>query len=147
MNTAHFSQDYQRLLLWSIQFLGVPPVLLMTGVCIVGVVVSFARQQPFRTRLWRPWYWLIFTQMLFFPAIVAVGVLFPAVSGWPHPHGNVTGERLLDGLFCFSLATSAFWLWRMKGLRWLSASLLVLQQVLLVGAGLVAGMSVSGDWL
>jgi hypothetical protein len=147
MNTAHFSQDYQRLLLWSVQFLGVPPVLLMTGICIVGVVVFFARRQPFRTRLWRPWYWLIFTQMLFFSAMVAVGVLFPAVSGWPHPQGNVTGERLLDGLFYFSLATSAFWLWRMKGLRWLSASLLVLQQVLLVGAGLVAGMSVSGDWL
>jgi len=35
----------------------------------------------------------------------------------------------------------------MKGLRWLSASLLVLQQVTLVGAGLVAGMSVSCDWL
>jgi hypothetical protein len=35
----------------------------------------------------------------------------------------------------------------MKGLRWLSASLLVLQQVMLIGAGLVAGMSASGDWL
>jgi hypothetical protein len=57
------------------------------------------------------------------------------------------GERLLDGLFYISLVTSGLWLWRMKGLRWLSASLLVLQQVMLIGAGLVAGMSVSGDWL
>jgi hypothetical protein len=119
----------------------------MTGVCIVGVVVAVVRQQLFRTHLWRPWYWLIFTQLLFFPAMVAVGVLFPAVSGRPHPQGNVIGERLLDGLFYSSLATSGLWLWRMKGLRWLPASLLVLQQVMLIGAGLVAGMSVSGDWL
>lgn len=147
MNTAHFSENFQRLFLWSVQFLGVPPVLLMTAVCIVGTVVAFARKQPFRTRLWRPWYWLIFTQLLFFPATVAVGVLFPAVSGWPHPKENVMGHRLLDGLFYFSLVTSAFWLWRMKGLRWVSASLLVLQQLILVGAGFVAGMSVSGEWL
>jgi hypothetical protein len=119
----------------------------MTAACIVGIVVAFTRQQPFRTRLWRPWYWLIFTQLLFFPATVAVGVLFPAVSGWPHPKENVIGHRLLDGLFYFSLVTSAFWLWRMRGLRWLSASLLILQQLILVGAGFVAGMSVSGEWL
>ena len=147
MNTAHFWEDFHRLFLWSVQFLGVPPVILMTAICIVGVVVSFAREQPFSTRLWRPWYWLIFTQLLFFPATVACGVLFPAVSGWPHPKENVIGHRLLDGLFYSSLATSAFWLWRMRGLRWLSASLLVLQQVILVGAGFVASMSVSGEWL
>jgi hypothetical protein len=147
MNTAHFSENFQRLFLWSVQFLGVPPVLLMTAVCIVGVVVAFARQQPFRTRLWRPWYWLIFTQLLFFPATVAVGVLFPALSSWPHPKENVMGHRLLDGLFYFSLVTSTFWLWRMRGLRWVSTSLLVLQQLILIGAGFVAGMSVSGEWL
>ena len=147
MNTAHFSQDFYRLFLWSLQFLVVPPVFLATGVCIVGVIVAFVRQQPFHRRLWRTSYWLIFTQLLFFPAMVAVGVWFPAVSGWPHPRDNVVGERLLDGLFYLSVATSGLWLWRMKGLRWLSASLLVLQQVILVGAGFVAGMSVSGDWL
>jgi hypothetical protein len=147
MNTPHFSQDFQRLFLWSLEFLALPPVLLMSGVCIVSVVWAFVRQQPFRTRLWRTSHWLIFTQLLFFPAMVAVGVLFPAVSGWPSPKENVMGRRLLDGLFYLSLATSAFWLWRMKGLRWLSASLLVLQQIILVGAGFMAGMSVSGDWL
>ena len=68
---------------------GVPPVLLMPGICLVDVVMAFARQQPFRTRLWRPSDWLIFVQLLCFPAMVAVGVLFPAVSGRPHPQGNV----------------------------------------------------------
>jgi hypothetical protein len=147
MNTAHFSENFDRLFLGSAQFLGVPPVLLMASICLIGVIVAFVLQQPFQRQLWRPSYWLIFTQLLFFPASVLVGVLFPAVSGPPYPKENVMGKRLLDGVFYLSLATSAFWLWRMKGLRWLSASLLVLQQVILFGAGFVAGMSVSGDWL
>jgi len=148
METAHFSQNFQRLFLWSLQFLGVPPILLITAICLVGVVVAFVRQQPFQQRLWRPSYWLIFSQMLFFPAMDAVGVLFPAVSTVrPHPKENVLGHRLLDALFYLSLAMSAFWVWRMRGLRWFAASLLLLQQVLLIGAGFVAGMSVSGDWL
>jgi hypothetical protein len=147
MNTAHFPQDFERLFLGSLEFFALPPVLVVTGVCIASVVSALVRQQPFRTGRWRSSYWLIFTQLLFFPAIVAVGVMFPAVSGPPYPNENLMGERLLDGLFCLSLATSAFWLWRMKGLRWLSASLLVLQQLVLVAAGFIAGMSVSGDWL
>jgi hypothetical protein len=147
MNTAHFFQDFCRLFVWSLQFLIVPPVFVAASICVVGVVVAFVQQQPFRTRLWRTSYWLIFTQLLYFPAMVAVGVWFPAVNGRPDLQGNVAGERLLDGLFYFSLATSGLWLWRMKGLCWLSASLLLLQQVMLVGAGFVAGMSVSGDWL
>jgi hypothetical protein len=147
MNASHLSENFQRLFLWSLQFLGVPPVLLLAAVCFVGVVVAFVRQQPFRRQLWRTSYWLIFTQMLFSPAMVAVGVLFPAVGVRPDLKENVMGHRLLDGLFYLSLATSAFWVWRMRGLRWVAASLLLLQQVMLIGAGFVAGMSVSGDWL
>jgi hypothetical protein len=47
-----------------------------------------------------------------------VAVLFPAASTVrPHLKENVMGHRLLDGLFYLSLATSAFWVWRMRGLR------------------------------
>jgi hypothetical protein len=123
------------------------PVMLLEAICVVSVVSAFVRQQPFHSGKWRSSYWLIFTQLLFFPAIVAVGVLFPGVSGWPYPKENPMGKRLLDALFYLSLATSALWLYRMKGLRWLSVSLLALQQVILVGAGFIAGMSISGDWL
>jgi hypothetical protein len=121
--------------------------MLLEAICVVSVVSAFVRQQPFHSGKWRSSYWLIFTQLLFFPAIVAVGVLFPGVSGWPYPKENPMGKRLLDALFYLSLATSALWLYRMKGLRWLSVSLLALQQVILVGAGFIAGMSISGDWL
>jgi hypothetical protein len=147
MNTADFSQGFQRLFLWSVQTLGLPPMILIEAACIVSVVAAFIRQRPFRTGLWRPTYWLIFTQLLFFPATVAIGVLFPAVSGRPYPKENPTGHWLLNGLFYLSLMTSALWVYRMRGLRWLSVSLLVLQQVILVGSGFIAGMSVSGDWL
>jgi hypothetical protein len=116
MDTAHFSQNFHRLFLWSVEFLTVPPALLMTSICIVCVIAAFVRQHPIRTGLWRTWHWLIFTQLLFFPAMVAIGVLFPAPNGPPHSQGNRMGEWLLDGLFYLSLATSAFWWWRMRGL-------------------------------
>ena len=129
MNTAHFSEGFQRLFIWSLETLGLPPVMLLEAICAASVVAAFVRQQPFRTGKWRHSYWLMFTQLLIFPALVAVGVLFPAVSGRPNLKENPTGHWLLDGLFYLSFATSAFWLYRMKGLRWLSISLLALQEV------------------
>jgi hypothetical protein len=147
MNSAHFLHSFQKLFLWSLEFLLVPPVLAAIGICTVGVVVAYTQQQPLHRQRWRTWHWLIFTQLLFFPAMVAVGVFFPAPSGPYHSPGNATGERLLDALFYLSLATSALWCWRLKGMRWLATSLLVLQQIILSAAGLVAGMSVSGEWL
>ena len=147
MNTAHFFANFQRLFVWSIEAFALPPLMLAAGASAVSLIAAFVRQQPFRTGLWRRSYWLIFTQLIFFPAIVAVGVLFPAVSGWPQPKGNQTGNRLLDALFLLSLATGGLWLYRMKRLRWLAASLLALQEVVLFGAGFIAGMNVSGEWL
>ena len=74
--------------------------------------------------------------------------VIPSGEWPPSPEAKPDGGSIFsDGLFYLSLVTSAFWLWRMKGLRWRSASLLVLQQVVLVAAGFIAGMSVSGDWL
>ena len=68
--------------------------------------------------------------------------VIPSGEWPPHPKQNLMGEHLLDTGFSYLslLPYSAFWLWRMKGLRWLSASLLVLQQVVLVAAGFIAGM-------
>jgi hypothetical protein len=60
--------------------------------------------------------------------------LFPAASVRPYPKENLTRRWLLDALFYLSLIAAAVWVYRMKGLRWLSASLLVLQQALLLGA-------------
>ena len=43
--------------------------------------------------------------------------------------------------------TACLWIYRLKGLRWLAASLLLLQGALVIGASFIAGMSVTGDWL
>jgi hypothetical protein len=147
MNTSHFSPDFQRLLWWSLESTTLPPLMLVEAVCVTSLTVALLVQRPFQQGTWRRSYWLIFTQLLFFPAIVAVGALFPAISVRPYPKENPTGKRLLDALFYFSLVTAAIWLYRMKGLRWLSASVLAVQHVLLIGAGFIAGMSVSGDWI
>jgi len=124
-----------------------PRLALVEAICAVSAIWAFLRHRPFQRGTWRSSYWLIFTQLFFFPATVAVGALFPAVGVRPYAQENLMGKRLLDVLFYLSLVTAAIWLYRMKGLRWLSASLLALQEVLLIGAGFIAGMSVSGDWI
>jgi hypothetical protein len=62
----------------------------------------------------------------------------------------MTGKLLLAPALqnrAFNNVERAFWLWRMKGLRRLSESLLILQELVLAAAGFIAAMSVSGDWL
>jgi hypothetical protein len=65
----------------------------------------------------------------------------------PYPRENQIGTVCLDILWCASFASCAFWVWRMKGFRWFAISLMALLELPILGAILVAGMSVSGDWL
>jgi hypothetical protein len=46
-----------------------------------------------------------------------------------------------------SLALAAFWVFRMKGVRWFALCLVIMLQLILLGALFVAGMAISGDWL
>jgi len=52
-----------------------------------------------------------------------------------------------DFLGWLSLALAAFWVYRMKGLRWFAVSVVTVLEMILVGAFFVAGMAISGDWL
>jgi hypothetical protein len=130
----------------SLQVLMFPQIMALLLFFVLGLVITIMRYHPLSSEKWHGRYWLVFTQLLFFPATVAVGVLFPA-STPPNPHANVIGERWLDALWYGSLATSCFWVFRMKGLRWFAASLVGLLEVFVLSAGFVAGMTVSGDWL
>jgi len=92
----------------------------------------------------------VLSHLLFFAATIYIGVLYPA-EGSPYNgssraihHG---AEAALDVLFYGSLASCAFWIWRMKGFRWLSASLMTIVECPIIGALFIAGMSVTGDWL
>jgi len=97
--------------------------------------------------MWRGSYWLVFTQLLFVPATITVGVLFPAGGVMPRLIPNVTGRWCLQALWYLSLAMGCFWVYRMRGVRWIAASLVALQEILILCAGFIVGMSVSGDWL
>jgi hypothetical protein len=147
MNGRHFWQQFAVYSKWSFQALMIPHVLALLIICVVSLAIACVRQRPLRREVWRWSYWLVLTQLLFFPATIAVGVAFPASSSWPRPQANAVGGRWLDILFYVSVATGCFWIYRMKGLRWFAASLVGVQELIVFCAGFIAGMSVSGDWL
>jgi hypothetical protein len=66
---------------------------------------------------------------------------------WESSKPNVAGEWIENGLFVASLLVGGFGIYRMKGLRWFATAIFVLQAWVLAGAGLIAGMALSGQWL
>jgi len=139
-----------RYSMWALEFMIVPP-------CCVAFILaacSFAwaglKQRPFKTRLWKPYHWLVCTHLLFFAAAIALGVLRAAnpIADPNLPHNADPAARLyLDAITYGSFASCGFWTWRMKGFRWYAASLMAMAQLITYGALFVAGMSISGDWL
>ena len=96
----------------------------------------------------RTHYWAVLTHLLFFPAMIAVGVLLPASTlNGQLLSRNELGNSSLEILFYASLVSCAFWIWKMKGLRWFAAGLTAFMELFIVGALFAASMSVSGDWL
>jgi hypothetical protein len=147
MGARPFWQQFGVYSEWSLEALALPHLLALSIFCVLILVIECVRQKPLSNKQWHAYYWLVLTQLLFFPAIVAVGVLFPAAGTGPNSQANATGNVLLDVLLYGSLLTGAFWVYRMKELRWLAASIVVLQQIVLVCAGFISTMSVTGDWL
>jgi hypothetical protein len=101
---------------WSFQAVTIPTILAMFTVAAVSLALASVRQRPFRREVWHWSYSFVLTQLLFFPAIVAVGVLLPSTSG-PSPQVNSVGEHWLDIMSYASLATGCFWVYKMKGIR------------------------------
>ncbi|SRR5713226_1719946 len=108
----------------------VPPLLLMLLGAGSSLVMALVKQRPLKSPNWRSYYWLTLTQLLFFPAIVSVAVL-----------GRLNRAAIL---LCVALAVGAFWIYRMKGLRWFAFSLIAVQYVFLLGAFFVAVTAVTG---
>src|SRR5260370_33881696 len=147
MSVHAFWDTFLRFSEWSLAALMIPHILALLLFFVLGLVITYIRYRPLSSEAWHGYYWLVFTQLLFFPATIAVGVLFPAAGHWPNPQENVTGGWWLAALSYGSLAVSCFWVYRMEGLRWFAASLLGFHEPLCLCAGFVAGMSVSGQWL
>jgi hypothetical protein len=133
---------------WSLEFLFVWPFWPATLALTANLGVALVRQWPFRQGRWKEAYWLVFMSYLAGPVTLAISVIGAVDPGRvPRPRPNTFAVWTSNGLFVASLLLGIYWACRMKGLRWLSVSISLIQLWILLGAGLFAGMALSGDWL
>jgi hypothetical protein len=138
-----------RFSLWALEAVILPPVLIVVVLALTSLILAAAKQRPFKRELWKPRHWLVLTHLLFFPAVIAVGVVWanPVANPTVPHHAIETGRRCLDALSYASLASCAWWVWQMRGFRWFATSLMLLAEVVVFTALFISGMSVAGDWL
>jgi hypothetical protein len=130
----------------SLEFLLIPPLLVILGAACVSLALANQKQRPLQSPHWKRSHWLVLTQLLFFPIVISIGVL-SAATGPSLYHVASRANTALNVLVWFSLLLAAFWIYQMKGFRWFAVSLAVVIQVILMGAFFVSGMAVTGDWL
>jgi hypothetical protein len=108
----------------------------------IAALASFRRASAFSGRKNR--YLLPFVLLVGFPLSIAIALVFAA----PSPSSpNHVGSFLLDALELLALLFGIYCVYRAKGVRWFAAAIVVAEIWLLLAAGFIAGMSVSGDWL
>ncbi len=149
MTLSHFAGQFWTLSVWSLESLFfLPPFLIIFVSASLSLAIAFLKQRPFRNPLWRGSHWLALTQLLFFPVVISIGVLYPASGpSFLRTSPNSIASTTAGILGWLSLALAGFWVYRMKGFRWFAFSLVAVLQMILMGAFFVAGMAVSGDWL
>ena len=147
MTRTQFVSQFRTLSVWSLQsLLHITPLLLLLIAACLSLVLAFWKQRPFQNPLWKSSHWFVLTQLLFFPVVISIGVLYPASSPSFY-HASSTAAWASGLLGWLSLALAAFWVYRMKGIRWFAFSVVAMLQIILMGAFFVSGMAVSGDWL
>lgn len=57
---------------WSLEFLYVWPMWLVTAAIFANLAIALAARWPFRADRWKNAYWLLFANFLFLPAMVAI---------------------------------------------------------------------------
>jgi hypothetical protein len=85
---------------------------------------------------------------VFFLSVIALGAARPNPyhPGVPH-NKDEFGLLLLQVLWYGSWASCIFWIWHMRGIRWIAAFAMLGMQLLVAGSLFMAGMSISGDWI
>ncbi|MBZ5723118.1 MAG: hypothetical protein LAO03_22490 [Acidobacteriia bacterium] len=150
VNTNFFWSQFEWLLMQALSIVRVPLFGWIFLALVSGVFISAALQNPFRSGRWKHHYFLVFTHALVFLAILSVGVLYRVP--FPDPtkpllKENAVADWTLNILFFLSIILSIFWVYRMRNLRWLAFFVVALQELFLLSALFVAGMSISGDWI
>jgi len=146
MTRTQLVSQFWTLSVWSLQSLLYTSLLLLLIAACLSLVLAFWKQRPSSCPLWKSSHWFVLTQLLFFPMVISIGVLYPAPSPSSY-HASSTAGWVSGLLGWLSLALAAFWVYRMKGVRWFAFSLVAILQIILMGAFFISGMAVSGDWL
>lgn len=133
----------------SLDFVHLPVVkwvLLLLSACLI---VSAVWQVAVHRRRWYWYYLLVFTQSFLVFAVLAIAALYEV--NWnptlPRPKVNPVADWSIDSCFFLSLALGSFWVYWMKGIRWLAFFLVISQELFLLSAMFIAGMAITGDWL
>jgi hypothetical protein len=143
-----FFPTFSRYLYWSVEFLYTPPFCYVTLAIFASLVISVLVQRPHMNPIWKKYYSIPIVQFLCFPAAIAVAAVGYVDWQPPNYHGpNTWGLRTEDLLGVISLCLGIYWIWKMKGLRWLAISVTLLQLWILAGANFIAGMALTGQWL
>jgi hypothetical protein len=121
----------------------VPPGCFASLYAACALVYAARRQRPFRTGIWKRYHWLFLTHALFFAAAAILGAASPT---GPH-QANPLASACWDAAFCGSFASCGFWIWRMRGFRWLASSLMVLIQIPTLGALFLAYLAITGFYI
>ena len=132
----------------ALEFLFIPLVLVLTLVFLALAGWLFLRGRHRKSAEWKTSYWLIFSQLLFFPLGILIGATWPAETNPFHRQPpNSYADWALTILSWLSFANCVFWIWYMRGFRVFATFLGIAQQLFVSSAFLIAGMSITGDWL
>jgi hypothetical protein len=139
---------FWRFFQWSVEFLFVWPFWLVTLALVANLGAVLVRKWPFRQDRWKNEYWLVFASLIFVPITISIGVLAGIDPGKvPRPKSSTLAFWTSNILFFASIALGIYWVWRMKGMRWFTLAVVLLQLWMLMGAEFISGMALSGDWL
>ena len=140
---------FQTLFGWALG--GITHLWPVTLVIAAGVVVGAWRawgQRPRRALLSVAWQLLLLVIPL---VILALGAKYACGNCSPSALGqgvrHYTAMRVVDGLLITQLACSGWLVYRARGRRILVAAVQILVLWCTFWASLMAGMSMSGDWL
>ncbi|MGA2812411.1 MAG: hypothetical protein ABSG16_13495 [Candidatus Acidiferrum sp.] len=147
MSLSEFADRFWTLSVWSFQsLLHIPLYLAILIFACLTIGLAFWKQHPFQNPLWKRSHWFVLTQLLFFPVVISLGVLYPA-SGPSFYHAQSVASRACGLLSWLSVALAGFWVYKMKGFRWFALSVVAVLEITLIGAFFISGMAISGDWL
>ncbi len=131
----------------SLQFLFAWPMLLVTVMLLANLCAATIFSRSFRSKSWKGEYWLTLLSLLFIRVTSAIGTAGRGPGWLTRPKPNEMLMWANHGLDGISVALCFFWVDRMKGLRWFALSFSLVQLWILLGAGLMTGMALTGDRL